>query len=975
MKIIQRPNTLRLIVMISCMVTALPLSNFAQSVDFETITASKDGAGGFALVNQLPGLVFGNATVLDFSDHPGFARSGKNAIEICYGKEFCGGGLTIQFNALQTRVSMWAGFAGLLKQNRMLTLRAFDKAGVLVASKLVPVGPVIMRPPSNYTSVRWQLEVKTALPLIDHITAGFTDVASGGFNTSLVFDDLEFSDPGGPPPCISNTAPLISMVTPIEGLNVLENVFSVNANITTPYVIPAFPATGTITTTSDDGNTKTFGPVFLTSNTWLAGGITNFLFPGRNTVQFTVTDCAGSAVATRTVFYRPEVVSSFIHVIDQNAHDVPGAEVYADGKLIGKADAAGKLTVIPALKTGTILVARALVYQNKPDPAYDYHIYITSMAITNTGNAVGQPVTLSTSAIAEQTLQVLPTNTQVGIRVRASVEFDAAAAELNDIGEHFKKASAFLYNATDGQLYFERVDIQDDSKGWEGADFHIYGDKDYWSMTDWHWDFADAREEMYVMNLPRPEQIAVDNEFSRFETYMHEFGHYEFHVMDEYEDPDGNVAHCTVAGAISGVAPVTPFQQGMPAAACIMDWQVTSPKFCSNHPANPHVKSTEQGDEACWTAIGNTFNDGNQPKRWLLQSPETRGAIPGLISGGNLPIDGLLTKLAIVNHSRGTLCAPMFLSVVDERGAPVKNAEITLHTFYGQRIIEGRTNPGTAVGFWATGIHPADKVGNLSMTGCAVAPLSTTVPLTASAGTSISSGIQLITLSDAVLSTRFSVAATGNSGKLAIRVTSQKPLTQPVLSLISTGSAERIGVSLAPTRAATSLQGTVTFKKEGEATLLLSFGKKNKTEQVAASFIVREAHGKTLRMQDSRHHMQVNFPAASLPAKTRVVLGPSPNIGPRLTKDETIWVGPVQISSSVGEKPRAPFTAIFNLGQGVDSVGATSVFNPASVKLLHYNGVSWQPVASTWVKGPGPLSRVVAKLTEMGSYCVTVTRK
>src|SRR5262249_21638016 len=151
-----------------------------------------------------------------------------------------------------------------------------------------------------------------------------------------------------------------------------------------------------------------------------------------------------------------------------------------------------------------------------------------------------------------------------------------------------------------------------------------------------------------------------------------------------------------------------PFRSGQPMASCMMWSQWGAPKLCSNRPENRHVAGTREGDDDCWTHLffkycdSTTFNDpfGNpiplcrQPSdaRWLLRTPNSRGAIVGQIHDGlsqGIPVRDWLTRVSIDDRFHPNLCAPITLTFVDSGGQPARNVPVTNFTSCGQVIVEG----------------------------------------------------------------------------------------------------------------------------------------------------------------------------------------------------------------------------------------------------------------------------------------------
>ena len=326
---------------------------------------------------------------------------------------------------------------------------------------------------------------------------------------------------------------------------------------------------------------------------------------------------------------------------------------------------------------------------------------------------------------AIKTIQVLPGNTLIGFHIKVSLEWDATDAEINDIRDDLTNASAFLYNASDGQFFFEQVDIDDDMQNWDGADYHIYANQSLRSNVPFDWDFADVQIEPGAIQMPRPPQVGVNSHFSDIRMFIHEFGHREYNLGDEYSDDD-NTVQCT--SQIAGAGATVPlFMPGGAASSCLMFDPISAKKFCSNRPQNPHVHGTSQGDDPCWSTIVNHFHDSHNPANWRLVTPDMSTVILGAINSGKIPLSDWNPKFVIHNHTRGLLCAPIFLTAKDEHGNLLLNEEMWTRTFYGQYLLQGNTNDKTGAGIWITGLHPDDQINSIPVTAdqcTAISPFS-----------------------------------------------------------------------------------------------------------------------------------------------------------------------------------------------------------------------------------------------------------
>jgi hypothetical protein len=106
-----------------------------------------------------------------------------------------------------------------------------------------------------------------------------------------------------------------------------------------------------------------------------------------------------------------------------------------------------------------------------------YRVYITSMEILGTG--APQPFVVENPA-EDQPLVVKKNNTLIGFNILASVEWDADASYLAELEEGMQNASAYLYNASNGQMLFERVTIYDNNQYMGNADYQIRASNQQW---------------------------------------------------------------------------------------------------------------------------------------------------------------------------------------------------------------------------------------------------------------------------------------------------------------------------------------------------------------------------------------------------------------------------------------------------------------------------------------------------------------
>ncbi len=965
----------------------------AAVVTFDDLAAPGNGTGGLKVGNQYAalGVTFSSfPTALDYSQGtpilPGFAHSGTKAVELCYAIEFCTGPLEMRFTAPQARVKVWVGYTGELTSAQTVVIRGFNAFGQ-VAQSTATLGPG-----SGPIPIATPLEVTLSVASITRVTVGFQGAESTPaqiFNNGLAVDDVEFAD-GPPPPCPATVPPTLSVTSPRDGQVFVANLFTLDASVTSPD-----PFATMRLDVSAAGASGTFGPFFVSSGHVLVGGITGFLFPGQNTLLVTVNDCRGAAQVSLTVYYRSDVTSTIIHVSDENALDVASAEVYVNRIFRGRTDSAGRLVVSPPLPDGTELLARKFVGES---PTYrgnhsagsfqdwKFRVYITSMPVRDDGSTPQQEVVLEPDPLAPQELRVLRRNTLIGLHVVASLEWDASQAELEDVRNHILGASTFLFNATDGQMLYEQVEVVDDAAFWDDADYRIYGnlslrsyidcprggffDDSFWCGSSW-------------IHIPRAPCVGCYSWFSKVPTYVHEFGHYGFGLGDEYSDDDPNTV-CT-SQLNAGAVPPGPFQAGMPRASCMMFSENIAAKICSSRPENPHVHGTDQGDSSCWHDVVDRFRDGSSPARWILQSPDTRGIIPGQINGGSIPIPAWAPRITISNRPRAGLCAPLSFVATRDDGSRIPGADIWLVTTYGAQILEGQTDTNGEI--LGTGLHVGDRVGlagwlgpsfsfdsyTITAADCAPATLADRVQ----ASGALAPSRQLVAAA-AAFNLQVALEPTAVEGQLLVRVsaealTGNKPVkltADPTVNYTLSGRSQTVLPVRFEPRTRSYVGVICDLSPDAEISLEVT------ATDLADRTVSRLAR---LRMAGVDPGMQtivfsddgalsLTVPPGGLPAGARALIGPSTARPPALPPGFALVVGPFDVTASVGDGLAQPGTLRFHLPRST-SLPDTSGFDSSTLRILKRSGTSeqWDDLGpGTFL--PAPIEKVSLQTERLGTF-------
>ena len=366
--------------------------------------------------------------------------------------------------------------------------------------------------------------------------------------------------------------------------------------------------------------------------------------------------------------------SSSVIVKDFNGAPVAGAQVFQDGELKGTTDGSGQLFLTPAPSVGAKLFARRLMYTQpsyRPGTSGGWvaHFYQTSVAVNNDGSVTDQTVTNPKNT---QTLVLSPSNALIGWHLTASLDWDASDDEFKELKKRFSDASDYLYNLTDGQFFIEEVELADDAQLYMSAEITFKVDSSVWPHSTYNGGFLAA-----VGGLPHiymaPFSYSGNSHNER--TLIHELGHLAFGLADEYAPFS---VTCTLARSSSTVDPA--FRALKRAAdgtilegsrsACFMDNQIDSNKLCSVHADSAHNSGAWQ-PWPCWTTIIGAYSDPGRSDRWIVRTPDMRGAVVGTLPP--LPL-GLKPKINENNKKYSDLCKPVV--VVDSHGASAAGGSV-----------------------------------------------------------------------------------------------------------------------------------------------------------------------------------------------------------------------------------------------------------------------------------------------------------
>ncbi|HEV7921949.1 MAG TPA: hypothetical protein VGR02_14265 [Thermoanaerobaculia bacterium] len=621
--------------------------------------------------------------------------------------------LTIRFDRPLLRVSLKTGALQAQPGLPMPTaiLRAFNTAGQLLGADIRTALPLPVRAP---------LEVARGTADIASISLDFGDHVN-----AETLDDLRVETTEGAPAACTPALPQVAFVEPAPD----QDFAAGNGQVAAKFVVRescgtlartallSGLASGTVTSTTHPGCTPPGCFAFQ-------GSI--ILPPGTVFLRATATNSDGGF---SNAVLRVRVRGARIHVTGDSGENIAGAQVFVNGTLATSVSGTnvtgpdGILEMNTPLRAGSRIVARLFLFENSsprrghergstgtPPRNWNYRVYNTSIFADAEGQ-FAPFIVRDPSAFQEITIS--RSNTLFGLHVVATIEWDASAADLVFFRDQkLLPASRYLFNATDGQMFFEQIDILDDGENWADTDYRLFADNTVHPYVSSRLGgFLGGGVLATHMNMRALAAASGVNDlgYSDFQVYAHEFGHYGLGLYDEYEGWAD--AHCTDLGRASGSGP---YNANMPRASCMMWHQWTGTKICSSHPDNPHAWVNYQGTlnrTDCWNTIvanyGKDFAErsGHAPFfRFGIRTPATRGAVPGPIA--DLPVSGWAPTVTLVNTPHTGLCMPITIASVNGDGTARSGANVWFTTTYGARINAGQT--GTDGTLMVRGLHVGD---------------------------------------------------------------------------------------------------------------------------------------------------------------------------------------------------------------------------------------------------------------------------
>ena len=375
---------------------------------------------------------------------------------------------------------------------------------------------------------------------------------------------------------------------------------------------------------------------------------------------------------------KPHATGNHARVV-KNGLPRPGAAIFYQGQSQGLTDAEGLLP-LGNLEVGLPLIALDPVKKvNTSRQAHDgwaYQIYTTNIVVNNDGSTTP---TYKVPAPGRQILTTSETNPLVLFNIVVSVEWDATDDYLTMLEDAFRKASAYLYDVTDGQMAFSQVTIYDKGEHWADADFQFSA-----KNTVRPYAFVGgvtSQDEAHSIRLGRGwDRSGGDGLWNKpdgFRTIIHEFGHYALFLYDEYigfNFNDEGEFENEIEPACTSTLIKNP-QSDAATNASIMYWQYNASELADKTAWTEDCQKTEQhsanNGEADWETVLRKYSGPG----WQLNTPgQTVMAGPDQFPTNLLPFPHI--DLPSLGNGGGVTRRVQ----VSANGQPAHNALVALYT-------------------------------------------------------------------------------------------------------------------------------------------------------------------------------------------------------------------------------------------------------------------------------------------------------
>ena len=292
---------------------------------------------------------------------------------------------------------------------------------------------------------------------------------------------------------------------------------------------------------------------------------------------------------------------------------VSGAMVYRGCAWQGNTNSNGQIT-LSGLRSGEHLQVRKLVHTGVSTSlvhkgahnGWTYHVWQTNIVQDHTKGTWSDHVVAKPGI--PQTLVVSPYNAQIGFNVVVSLDYNATPEHLNEIAQELRDGSEYLFDASDGQMFFESAVIYDDRLHWENADIRYFVHLKRPSAS------LGGPTLMALLGKNVRMQLKWSNRGAS--SLGHEWGHYAIGAYNEYLkfDQQGEEVDSTC----DFNRDQEPDEEKR---ASIMDIQWETSEFCHDGNHNVDTVQHQMTGKSVWATLFANWN-GNGA---VLSTPMSRG--------------------------------------------------------------------------------------------------------------------------------------------------------------------------------------------------------------------------------------------------------------------------------------------------------------------------------------------------------------
>jgi hypothetical protein len=562
----------------------------------------------------------------------------------------------------------------------------------------------------------------------------------------------------------------------------------------------------------------------------------------------------------------------------------------------------------------------------------------------------------------------------IGYNIVASVEWDANSSYLNDLKMGFQNASDYLYDASDGQMLFERVTIYDNNQAMGDADYQMRANNFEIPYTNNAGGILSSNNLHIILGRYFNGQSSNQGNWSAsdgYRTQIHEFGHYGLGLYDSYfyYDNNGNKhdSNCTSAAIRTNMT--------LNINATLMDYQYNSSEFSMENVSglwSSQCQDTNQwkkNGQSDWKTIVDHYRDMNPSARWNLKTPADHG---GVVAGPNVQPVGDWSTTTISSNASTGVCEPASTYHIEHVwGAPAKGASVILRK--GSRTIDqGQTDNNGDI--TVLGASAGDRVV-VELWGVDLRVNSFQASCGSSWIRSQAANAQptVIILQPAAFTLEISTTpgTTANQVKVIVKASTSLSST-PETYLTQNGAASAVPVLLSYDALLQAYTGTVTLDTSlpssgniiAEATNTLS-----QTVEVASQFALEPVSaGKDITISSSDGQAELYLPAGSLSADGRVNIA-SGQIVSTLPDGLILIGGPYTIQG--GESLTLVNNANLTLNY-LDAGGTLSHVDLSSARIYKLNGQNWQALSGTPSQAEQEVSAVI---NSFGTYALLAERQ